>query len=198
GLLVDQPGAALVLVQAPRAPDRARLVLRAQRRRPREPGLPRAHDPRSGRERHAPPLPADSPLPDGLPAGAQDRGGARRRLRVRPVVLRLQAPPAPGAGAAPHHHGRRPPQEVGARAATRRGIIPGSPRVTPRTSATWSRAPPSRSSTPPAASSAAASTTRARPSAAGSSPGPMSLWTPPCSSGGSGAPSPFARAAHLT
>src|SRR5262249_2984897 len=76
------------------------------------PGVSRAHDARGHRERHAPSLPADAPVADGLPPGAQGPGRPGRRVRVRPVVLRLQALAGARALPAPDHHGRRPAQEI--------------------------------------------------------------------------------------
>jgi SAM-dependent methyltransferase len=60
--------------QAARPSDRPRLVLGPQRRRSGEPGLPRAHDARGHRERHAAALPADPPVAHGLPARIEDGG----------------------------------------------------------------------------------------------------------------------------
>src|SRR2546429_656324 len=117
GLLLDEPGPELVVVQAPRAAHRARFVLGAQRRGPGEPDLPRANDAGGDRKRHAAAVPPVASLADGLPARAQGARRAGRRLRVRPVVLRVQAPPGLGALQAPPHDGCRPAQDLSGRAA---------------------------------------------------------------------------------
>src|SRR5262249_36228675 len=46
------------------------------------------------------------------PPGAQGPGRAGRRVRVRPVVLRVQALAGTRALPAPDHHGRRPAKEI--------------------------------------------------------------------------------------
>src|SRR5207247_1287693 len=71
GLLLDGPGPELVVVQAPRAAHRARLVLGAQRRGPGGPDLPRTDDTGGDRQRHAAAVPPVSSVAAGFPAGAQ-------------------------------------------------------------------------------------------------------------------------------
>ena len=84
---------------------RGRLIVRAsfsalQRRESGVPGVPGEDDPRGRRERHPARLPADAPLAHGVPPGAARPRRPGGGLRVRPVVLRLQAASGPGALAA--------------------------------------------------------------------------------------------------
>src|SRR5215475_10553394 len=104
------------MAQAAWADQRARVVLRTQRRGSGDADLPRAPDAGGGGERHASDVPTDSPEPDGVSARDAGVDRPRRRLRVRAVVLRLQAPPGAGAIAASAADGGRTPQNL-----TRRG-----------------------------------------------------------------------------
>src|SRR3989449_10032890 len=111
-VVVDQPRPELVVVAAPGSAHRPRRLLGPPRRRSGDTDLPRAHDAGGDRERDPAGVPAEAPVPHGLPARAPGSGRAGRWLRVRPVVLRLQAPSGARAFEAPSADGRRPPEEV--------------------------------------------------------------------------------------